>query len=209
MFLDSGDGVVFKGDLGPWYSPENGEYHLSAEAAFNLVSRAVQTYVEADKRLGGAGDAPKELFIHGRVWFNAEEWRGFCDAARTTTNLVGIQIRPTRLLKLYRDGNYPVIRGMAYVENPRKAYLWTNGFTPRIQSYIGKEVPNPLSIKICRGDADIEVVLKDIMALTKLNYNNCKFANSAPVTLRFADAVGEILTAGPAENPPLSFRYYI
>ena len=32
-----------------------------------------------------------------------------------------------------------------------------------------------------------------------------------PVTLRFADAVGEILTAAPRKNelPPLPFRYYI
>jgi hypothetical protein len=130
-------------------------------------------------------------------------------AARTKTKVVGIQIRTTRLLKLYRDGNYPVLRGLAFIENDRKAYLWTNGFTPRIQSYTGKEVPNPLSIKICRGDTDIETVLKDVLALTKLNYKNCKFSNAAPVTLRFADAVGEILTAGPTENPPLSFRYYI
>jgi hypothetical protein len=35
------------------------------------------------------------------------------------------------------------------------------------------------------------------MALTKLNYNARKFASRQPVTLRFADAVGEMLTAGP------------
>jgi hypothetical protein len=48
------------------------------------------------------------------------------------------------------------------------------------------------------------------MALTKLNYNACKFGGGSPVTLRFADAVGEILTAGPLESDaPLSFKYYI
>jgi hypothetical protein len=43
-------------------------------------------------------------------------------------------------------------------------------------------------------------VLRDIMALTKLNYNACKFGGGSPVTLRFADAVGEILTAGPDQG---------
>ena len=32
MFLDSGDGLVFRGAVGPWYSKE-GEFHLSREAA--------------------------------------------------------------------------------------------------------------------------------------------------------------------------------
>ena len=31
MFLDSGDGVVFVGDFGPWYSAERHEFHLPPE----------------------------------------------------------------------------------------------------------------------------------------------------------------------------------
>ena len=41
------------------------------------------------------------------------------------------------------------------------------------------------------------VVLRDILALTKLNYNTCIYGDGVPVTLRFADAVGENLKAGP------------
>ena len=67
-----------------------------------------------------------------------------------------------------------------------------------------------MRIDIARGDADIEVVLRDIMALTKLNYNACIFGDGLPVTLRFANAVGEILTAGPLPpDNPLPFKYYI
>ncbi len=65
-------------------------------------------------------------------------------------------------------------------------------------------------IEICRGDADLDVVLADVMGLTKVNFNSCLFADGLPVTLRFADAVGEILTAAPfIEGPPLPFRHYI
>ena len=53
-------------------------------------------------------------------------------------------------------------------------------------------------------------VLGDILALTKLNYNSCVFADGVPVTLKFADAVGEILTAGPMDDvSPLPFKHYI
>jgi hypothetical protein len=77
-------------------------------------------------------------------------------------------------------------------------------------SYPGLEVPRPLSVEICRGAADLEMVLSDILALTKLNYNASIFADGMPVTLRFARAIGEILTAAPdAEKRPLPFKYYI
>jgi hypothetical protein len=92
------------------------------------------------------------------------------------------------------------------------AYLWTRGLVPRLRTYVGKEVPNPQLVKICRGRADIRVVLQDILGLTKLNYNACRFADGEPVTLKFADAVGEILTAGHVmrtEVPPLPFKHYI
>lgn len=51
----------------------------------------------------------------------------------------------------------------------------------------------------------------DVLSLTKLNYNTCIYGDGLPVTLRFADQIGEILTAGPMDSdlPPLPFRYYI
>jgi hypothetical protein len=75
------------------------------------------------------------------------------------------------------------------------------------------EVPNPLSIRIIRGkgNVDIETVCKDILALTKLNYNSCRFCDGIPVTLKFANVIGDILTAGIIDSlkPALPFRYYI
>ncbi|HYM10476.1 MAG TPA: hypothetical protein VEU62_07080 [Bryobacterales bacterium] len=209
MFLDSGDGVVFKGAVGPWYSPKRGEFHLSRQAASRVVNLAVGTY--KDDPNNKERKPPAELFLHGRTAFNDDEWAGFQDAIdRTSTNLVGVRIKTEKMLKLYRGGSYPILRGLAHVQDRRTAYLWTSGFVPRVQTYDGKEVPRPLLIDVCRGDGVIETILADIMALTKLNYNACRFGGGSPVTLRFADAVGEILTAGPAESDaPLSFKYYI
>ena len=83
---------------------------------------------------------------------------------------------------------------------------------PRIGTYDGREVPNPLEIHITNGEAALTQVMQDILGLTKLNYNACKHSDGSPVTLRFADDVGNILTAGPAETteaPPLPFKFYI
>lgn len=204
MFLDSGDGVVFKGAVGPWYKPNRGDFHLSTTAAKELIQMGITSYKEK------TGRAPAEVFLHGKVRFNDYEWQGFFEGASPETKLVGVRIREDNDFRLFRTSDYPVLRGMALMLDEKSAHLWTKGFVPRLQTYVGREVPTPLSIEICRGDSDILVVLRDIMALTKLNYNTCIYADGPPVTLKFADAVGEILTAGPLETvPPLSFKFYI
>jgi len=84
----------------------------------------------------------------------------------------------------------PVMRGMAYPTSATRAYLWTMGYVPRLDTYPGWEVPNPLAIDVLRGVAPLEVVLADVMALTKLNYNSADYSATLPVTLGFAEAVG-------------------
>jgi hypothetical protein len=204
MFLDSGDGLVFKGALGPWYSSETGDYHLSFRAAKDLGQRVINAYKKKFE------DPPAELFIHGRVRLNEEEWSGFRAAVAEGTKLVGVRIREEKNLKLYRRGQNPVLRGTARFRTERSAHLWTRGWTPRLQTYPGREVPNPITIEINRGEASIETVVQDIFSLTKLNYNTCIFGDGMPITLKFANAIGEILTAAPLKDvPPLPFSNYI
>jgi hypothetical protein len=203
MFLDSGDGVVFKGAVGPWHTRWS-EFHLSKDAAQQLISIAVNSFKER------TGEFPVELFIHGRTSFRDPEWEGFRDGVPASTNVVGVKIRYGDDLKLFPLNDWPVVRGSAYVIDGQSAYLWTNGTIPRLATYLGRETPNPIQVEITRGQADITQVLRDILALTKLNYNSCSFGDGEPVTLKFADAVGEVLTAGPLRDvPPLPFRYYI
>lgn len=206
MFLASGDGVVFKGAVGPWYSPDTGDFHVSRTAAHELVRKAIDAYKDANNQT-----PPRELFLHGRVRFNWEEWRGFEQAAKASNiEVVGVKIRDSSGLKLYRWGDNPVLRGTALLRDDRSAFLWTRGWTPRLQTYVGRGVPNPLSVDVTHGNAPIKTVLQDVLALTKLNYNACVFGDGVPITLKFADNVGEVLTAGPvAPDVPLPFMYYI
>jgi hypothetical protein len=204
MFLQSGEGVVFKGAVGPWFSEADKSFHLSKGKASELMDLVVKAYTEMH------GKPPNELFIHGQVRFNDDEWEGFLATVPATTKLVGVQIRRQNEVKLFRFGKKPVLRGTAIVASDRMAYLWTKGFTPRLETYPGREVPNPITVNVVRGDANIEIVLADLMALTKLNYNSTAFADGTPVTLRFANLVGEILTAGPTDvKAPLPFKFYI
>jgi hypothetical protein len=205
MFLASGEAFVFKGAVGPWFSETDNSFHLSKAKAAELMTLIVGAYS------GYHGKPPTELFIHGKTWFDDEEWSGFAAAVPEETRLTGIRIRRQNEIKLFRLGRRPVLRGTAILTGPRSAYLWTSGWVPRLDTYPGREVPNPLTVDIVKGDADLSVVLKDLMSLTKLNFNSANFGDGLPVTLRFADLVGEILTAAPlaAATPPLPFKAYI
>jgi hypothetical protein len=103
------------------------------------------------------------------------------------------------------------MRGTAIVLDDRNALLWTNGFVPRLDTYISPETPNPLSITVLHSTGerpDIGTVLTDIMGLTKINYNACNYNDGLPVTIRFANRVGDVLTMGSArdaERQPLKF----
>ena len=215
MFLEDGQGMVFKGALGPWYSEDTRECHLNKAEAEKLLALAAGSYATEH-----GGTPPREMFIHGSVRFNEEEWAGFAAAAeKCGTRVVGVRIRKLyNDVKLFRRETRPVLRGTALKLSDRKALLWTSGFAPRLNTYPGWNVPNPLDIEICNGEADIETVLRDIMRLTKLNYNSCNFADGLPITLKFASKVGDILTTLPfdddggqdSDNPkPLPFWHYI
>lgn len=206
MFLSDGEGVVFRGALGPWFNPDTKQFHLDKPAA----ERLVQTVLEEYKRMHGA--PPNELFIHAKSSFNNDEWEGFqAGCAGTPTNVVGVQISDAfDQLKLFRPGAYPVIRGTAMATSKDSGYLWTSGFVPRLDTYMGPDTPNPLHISIRRGQSELKTVMRDILSLTKINFNTCLFNDRTPVTIRFADAIGDILGAAPINGEPrLQFKFYI
>ena len=204
MFLDSGDGIVFMGEYGPWYSPERNQFHLDPAAASRLLAGALKTYRELE------GKPLKEVFLHSRSGIGYQEFLGFRDACPPGISLVGIRVRQTGALKLFREGEMPVVRGTFWQVQPRSGFLWASGFKPRLGTYDGSEIPLPLQIDIQHGAADLTIVARDIFALTKLNYNACRLGEAEPVTIRYSDAVGEILVSNPKARPQSpKFKFYI
>ena len=216
MFLDSGDGIVFVGEFGPWYSSETKEFHLRKKSAEALLRGTIETYMEQD------GRELTEVFLHARSGINEEEFEGFQAACPSGVNLVGIRVRKERFgPRLFRHddhpdpkrrGKYPVLRGTFWRRTARHGLLFTSGFKPRIGSYDGWEVPVPLAITVQHGDADLRQVASDILGLTKLNYNSCQLGESQPITVKYSDRIGEILLANPEVQRTHwrhNFRFYI
>ncbi|RYD86018.1 MAG: TIR domain-containing protein [Verrucomicrobiaceae bacterium] len=205
LFLDSGEGIVFKGSMGPWYSPEKRAFHLSGEEACRLMEKSIEAYREVHKTY------PTELFVHGRTRFSAEELEGFAAGAKSKSSVTGVRITRSSEYKLFSTGEMAVKRGTRLVLNPKLGLLWTSGYVERLQTYQGRETPNPLRVEIC-GDssAPLDTVLTDILSLTKMNFNSAVYADGFPVTMRFADAIGDVLMANEDRDvPPLPFKHYI
>lgn len=205
MFLDTGDGIVFLGEDKPLYSPVKKQFTLTSSASEKLLKGVLETYELLD------GRTLKEIFIHCRSEINPEQWQGYQKSCPENCKLVGVKVRPDRNgPRLYRIGTRPVLRGTFWKIDEKSGYLYCSGFKPRIATYDGWETPVPLRIDIQYGDAPIEDVARDILGLTKLNYNACRLGESEPVTVKFSDAVGEILISNPTitKHRP-NFKFYI
>lgn len=211
MFLKDGDGAVFQGNIGLWETRPN-EFHLDRKSARDMVALALSDYHDKWR------EYPVELFIHGKAEFDDKEWAGFEEAReelRARTKLVGVVIKDGAPLKMMRvaegqPSHYGLMRGTAWIINDQEAYLNTRGFVPRLSTALNLEIPNLLSVKISKGRADIDTVLKDIMDLTKLNYNACVHADGKPVTLSFSGVIGNVLTATAWRKSDVrQFKYYI
>ena len=206
MFLDDGDGIVFLGEYGPWYSPKDHQFHLSKEAARNLLRGTLDTYYQLH------GRELTEVFLHSRSDISVDEFAGYYSAAPSGVKVVGIRVRrATNGPRLFRpEKRWPVLRGTLWQHSKTRGILFASGFKPRLRTYDGWETPVPLQIDIQHGDADIVSVARDILGLTKLNYNACNAGDTQPVTVGFSDAVGEILVSNPnVTNRRHTFKFYI
>jgi hypothetical protein len=82
---------------------------------------------------------------------------------------------------------------------------------PELNTYPGPHIPAPAEL---RSDQpiDIERAARDILGLTRMNWNTASITGGQPVTLSFARQVGGIMAEyGQAteEKPLASFRYYM
>jgi argonaute-like protein implicated in RNA metabolism and viral defense len=80
--------------------------------------------------------------------------------------------------------------------------MWTQGLIPTIGSppgYYkeGKGIPQPLLITRFAGRGDFYDLCRETLALTKMNWNNDGPYTQMPVTLKYADILGQIVERMP------------
>jgi hypothetical protein len=71
-------------------------------------------------------------------------------------------------------------------------------------------VPRPLGITFADTTSSSRALAEELLALTKLNWNNTQFDNINPIIVTAARKVGRILRYVPAtETPQSRYSYYM
>jgi hypothetical protein len=90
--------------------------------------------------------------------------------------------------------------------DPRTMLVYTRGSIELLRTYPGMYVPKPLLLRADSSTTDLAAIANEVLALSKMNWNNAQLDERDPLTLRTADRVGNILKHVPAESP-VAARY--
>lgn len=217
-FNFEGKGLIFVGKQFEWNKKitKTAAPHLSYEYAKDLIENVIKTYQDYNDN-----KKPTRVVIHKTTdfWNSAQhqsycEVEGFQDGIK---NILGDEVEidlvtiKTSKIKLFREiGQYPVPRGTLLRIDDTTGVLYTTGYIPYYEIYPGVHMPKALSIDIYEGDSTLRKICNEILALSKMNFNNCNYYDSLPITIRFAKKVGEIVQYFPADKiPPNKYFYYM
>jgi len=216
-FNYEGKGLIFIGEQFEWDSNETNTPapHLTYDYAKNLVQRVIKQYSEYNRH------KPARVVIHKTTdYWNSflnrdyAEVEGLKDGIRAVLgeeceiDLVAIKESKVRLLR--DEGIYPVIRGSLLELDKVTGVLYTTGYIPYFEGFPGVHIPNPIEVHIYEGESTLRKVSEEILALTKMNFNNCNYYDRLPITVKFARKVGEIIQyIEEGVTPPDKYYFYM
>lgn len=217
-FNYEGKGIIFVGEQFEWDTRKNNTPapHLSHDYAKKLIADVINEYKAYNRNL-----PPTRIVIHKTTDFwdskmNSEyaEVEGLKYGIREALgdnveiDLVSIKTADSKLLR--KQGNFPVIRGTLLHMDEATGILYTTGYIPYYETFPGGHIPHPLEISIFEAESSLKKICEEIMALTKMNFNNCNYYNSLPITIQFAQKVGEIIQyIDDGTTPPNRYFFYM
>lgn len=203
-FDDSGEGIVLRGKDFQWDQSEMGKSpHLDETQARQLIAEALKRYRDETRQ------TPRRVVIHKSSRYWPGERLGFQRAVSEVPEFDLVSIWSSDRVRLLRQASYPVLRGTQFSVG-EITYLYSTGYIPTMRAFPHGHVPSPLQIADHYGDASMEQICAEILALSKLNWNSAFFAAAEPITLKFSRAVSDVMREIPFGVTPLpQFKFYI
>lgn len=203
MFDERGEGLILRGGRAAENS-EDRSPHLSAEDAFDLLSRSLKTFRRQH------GHYPARVVMHKTSNFNADEIDGFNQALDELNIDYGDYLYMAKsFIRLYRPGLYPPLRGTLIRFDPAQAALYTKGSVDFFRTYPGLYVPKPVLLRAQRLGQPMTHIAEETLALSKMNWNNTQFDGGMPVTIVAAQQVGEILKYVEGDHFAPRYSFYM
>lgn len=188
VFNERGDGVIVRGGQAS-ISKDDPQPHLNRDDAQALLDKALQTYRNEHFTF------PARLVLHKTSSHSAAEVEGFSAAADAhhISMVDFVSLLRYAPLKLFRIGAYPPSRGTFWELEDKTHVLYTRGGVDFFETYPGLYVPTPLRIRCEQVEQTPKFIASEILALSKMNWNNTQFDGGEPITTRAAHRVGKIL----------------
>lgn len=184
-----------------------------------VMARSLALYLERHH-----GDPPRRVVVHKTTRFQPEEVDGCLDALARVDDVELIQViedTPWRAIQMRHHNDkpeptaYPCDRGTLLHLGGYETLLWTQGNAPDV-AYHGsffKEgigIPRPLLLRRWAGRGPAEPAAAEILALTKMNWNNDALYDTVPTTLRYAHTLAQVIKTMPTLQPrPYDYRLFI
>jgi hypothetical protein len=206
-FDDRGEGLVLRGHDFDWDPSKTGSNspHLTGDAAQRLMAMALEQYEQVMHQ------TPTRVVVHKTSRFWPDERDGFRTAIEAKVRRYDLMaLEPQSTVRLITTSKYPPLRGTRFTVGELD-YLYTTGYIAELNEFHGVHVPAPLQVADHVGqDTPREALLKEVLALTKLNWNSAALGGLLPITIRFSRLVGEIMREIPRDREPLpQFKFYI
>ena len=204
VFDEFGHGVILRGTPVSIDKKDRRPY-LTEDQAYELLRDALDEYDRAIDQM------PARVVLHKSSQFREAECAGFRRAlvekairSRDFVAITGADIR------LFGDRNYPPKRGTLLTLSETEGVLYTRGVVDFYKTYPGMYVPSPLRVTAYDQDSSLESLCREILGLTKMNWNNTQLDGRLPITLECARKIGDIMKyIDPNVRPQVSYSFYM
>lgn len=204
IFNENGKGVILRGTP-VLEDKDDKKPHLTYDQSYGLLKDALSKYKFA------TGTMPGRLVLHKTSKYYEDELDGFEQAMNDLgiTEYDIVTVLETDL-RFFRNALYPPVRGSLFSLTESRHILYTRGAVHHYQTYPGMYIPAPLEVRTVKLSSSTKTVCKEILGLTKMNWNNTQFDNKYPITIGCARKVGEIMKyLGPKDVPKESYAFYM
>ena len=197
--------------------------YMKSDEARSMMSALRDQYYKCDPT-----NKLKRIVVHKTTPFTSEEIKGFTQALEGIDDIELLQIQeyaPWRAIRYdstdfkSAPARFAIRRGTAMPLDDNCFLLWTHGciqhdeLSGRGYNYYkgGRGIPSPLLIKRFYGKASGDVLVNEILMLSKMNWNSGdSLYKQLPVTLDFAKVLSRMSKQDEAiYNKPYDFRYFM
>ncbi|MBA7550693.1 hypothetical protein ES705_43216 [subsurface metagenome] len=210
VYMRTGDSQIARGlELKVEHEEDIKRTNLTEEQAEYILSQAINLYKRQHHN-----NRPNRIVVHKKSEYTEEENEGFLKASQDIEIQDFIHIKEYCQFNAITSTDYPIARGSVFERNSnnKKVFnLYTTGYIPCLDTYPGSMIPKPIEVIVEKSDSETKTLARDIINLTKLDWNSTDFCKRMPVTLSISKKVGKIMgeLRGRDITPPTAYSNYM